>query len=361
MWDVNVDSSQDIHRTLKDHLGEDGATFCRDYDIPLRLISSDGSLCRQLLLESKLESRFIEAFQRIEVEGELVQVVEDFSGVGLEFHLTTGGFTYCMKPQQEVTAEGITVRTDFVIRAAQEYGEQPPIAVFMDGFKHHRGRTDDDAAKRMAIVREGYLVGSLTWRDLDAVLGNGDAVANLLGDDGHMSQRRRELDARWNTGRIRSYLAEPSLMLLVRYLQNPGVTQWRCAVFTDLLRLFQPNNMQSEALRTRSIGAMGRLSAALRDAWADLPEKTAFAGRGRWRGTPPHFTELLLALPPDALEHPDPTKLRVALHLDAIETEHDGYKREWNGVLRLYNLLQFLPNAQWTTARGVDRGPHLEE
>ena len=353
-----VSTSEEIHELLKDHLGEDGATFRGDYDIPLRLIASDDSLHRQLLLESRLESRFIEALRRIKVEGESVQVEEDFGGNGPGCHLCTAGFTYFMKPQPEFgTKEGVTVpsRPDFVIRAVQESGEQPPIAIFMDGFKHHRDRTDEDTAKRMALVRAGYLVWSLTWRDLDAVLGSGDVAANLLGDDGHMAERRRDLDARWNTGRIRSYLGEPSLALLVRYLQNPGATQWRRAVFTDLLRLFQPNNMQSEALRTRSINAMQRLPAVLQDAWAELPPKAAFAGRGRWRGTPPVFSETFLALPLDSLEHADPTELRVALHLNDLETGHDGYQREWNGVLRLYNLLQFLPNAWWTTAKGVER------
>lgn len=366
---AEVSTSEDIHQLLNDHLGEDRATFCGDYDIPLRLISSDDydSLRRKLLLESKLEFRFIEALRRIEVEDESVQVVEDLGG-GPGFHLTTAGHKYFMEPQPEIGAdEGVTVpsRPDFVIRAAQESGEQPFIAVFMDGFKHHRDRTDEDTVKRMALVRAGHLVWSLTWHDLDAVLGDGDAAAELLCDDSHvdnrMAQRQRDLDARWSTGRIRAYLAEPSLELLVRYLQNPDVTQWRRAVFTGLLRLFQPGDMQSEALRSRYIDAIRRLPAALQDGWVNPPQNTVFAGRGRWRDTPPNFTELFLALPRDALEHADPTGFRVALHLDDTDTTADGYQREWNGVLRLYNLLQFLPNACWTTARGVRRSPHLAD
>ena len=89
------------------------------------------------------------------------------------------------------------------------------------------------------------------------------------------------------------------------------------------------------------------------------PQNTVFAGRGRWSDTPPNFTELFLALPLDALEHADPTGLRASLHLDDTETTADGYQQEWNGVLRLYNLLQFLPNARWTTTKGAGRNPHL--
>ena len=44
-----VSSSKDIHSILIEHLGEDGATFNGDYDIPLRIISSDVSLRDSLL------------------------------------------------------------------------------------------------------------------------------------------------------------------------------------------------------------------------------------------------------------------------------------------------------------------------
>ena len=360
-----VSTSEQIHQLLERHLGKDGATFSGDYDIPLRIISSDNSLRRQLLLESKLEDRLIEALRCIEVEGEAVEVEEDLGGDAPEFRLSTAGFTYFMTPQPELgTAEGVTApcRPDFVIRHEQGSDDQPSIAIFTDGFKYHRDRTDDDAAKRMALVHAGYLVWSLTWHDLEAVLGDGDEATDLLGeDDGHMTQRQQELDAKWSTGQIRSYLAEPSLTLLVRYLQNPGTARWKYAVATHLLQLFQPANMRSDALRTRYVDATGPSRTALRDSLPEPPAESVFAGRGRWCGTPPNFAELLLTMPLDALDHGDPTELGFVLHLDDVESRDEDYRREWNGVLRLYNLLQFLPNAKWTTTKGSGRRPRLQE
>ena len=362
---TDVSTSEDIYRVLKDHLGEDRATFSGDYDIPLRIISSDDSLRRKLLLESKLEERFIEALRRIQIEGRSIKVEENLGGDTLEFHLTTKEFTYIMTPQPEFGAdEGTTIpcRADFEIRSASKSDKQPPIVVFMDGFEYHRDSTGDDAAKRMALVRAGYLVWSLTWHDLQAVLGNGDEAANLLGeDDGHMIERQRELDAGWNTGQIRSYLAKPSLALLVLYLQNPEVTSWNRAVFTELLRLFQPANMQCKELPARCFDFAQQLPEEFQDSLLALSGETLFAARGRWRSTPPNFVDLLLALPLDVLEHADPTQLRIAVHLNDVETRPDGYRQEWNGVLRLYNLLQFLPGASWTTAKGVGRHPWLPE
>ena len=364
-FDETVSTSEQIHQLLERHLGKDGAAFSGDYDIPLRIISSDNSLRRQLLRESKLEDRFIEALRCIEVEGEAVEVEEDLGGDTPELRLSTAGFTYFMTPQPELgTAEGVTIpcRPDFVIRYEQGSDDQPSIAVFTDGFKYHRDRTDDDTAKRMALVHAGYLVWSLTWHDLEAVLGDGDEATDLLGeDDGHMTLRQQELDTKWSTGQIRSYLAEPSLTLLVRYLQNPGTARWKYAVATHLLQLFQPANMRSDALRTRYVDATGPSRTALRDSLPEPPAESVFAGRGRWCGTPPNFAELLLTMPLDALVHGDPTELEVVLHLDDVESRDEDYRREWNGVLRLYNLLQFLPNAKWTTTKGSGRRPCLQE
>ncbi len=46
---VSIETSEEIHQLLTEHLGEDRATFGGDYDVPLRIISADDSLRRQLL------------------------------------------------------------------------------------------------------------------------------------------------------------------------------------------------------------------------------------------------------------------------------------------------------------------------
>ena len=273
-----------------------------------------------------------------------------------------------MEAQAEVgEGEGVAIpsRPDFVIRPARPSRNQPPIAIFADGFEFHRERTDEDSAKRMALVRAGYLVWSLTWHDLEIVLGKGDNASDMLGNDiGHMAQLQQALDSRWQTGLVRSRLGEPSLVLLVRYLQNPDPVAWRRAVFTDLLRLFLPADMRSPELRRQFSETAGQLPPELGDAVTDLPERTAIAGRGNWRNTPPEFAQILLALPLSALpqsdaESPKPDEMMAAVHLnDAAQPEQQDYRREWNGVLRLFNLLQFLPNAWWTTTLGASRNAY---
>ena len=316
------------------------------------------------ILESELEARFVEALRRVDVDAKPVRVREDIVGGKPGFVLTTTGRTYYMEAQPEFgESDGVAIasRPDFVIRPARTSPDQPPIAIFMDGFEYHRETTDDDSAKRMALVRAGYLVWSLTWHDLEVALGNGDDAIDLLGDAPHMMNVQRSLDARWGTGLHRSRLGEPSLALLVRYLQNPDGEMWRRAVFTDLLRLFDPAAMTGDSMRGEFVSAAAQLPPALRDAVTELPTECAFAGRGGWRGTPPDFVELLLALPLAAVDPPAPDELTVAVHLDDdAQSEGADYRRAWNGVLRLFNLLQFLPNAWWTTTLGVKRDIYPE-
>ena len=336
------------------------------------------------VLESELEARFIEALRRVDGDGEPVRVREDVVAGKPGHVLTMTGRTYYMEAQAELGAsDGVAVasRPDFVIRPARESAGERSIAIFMDGFEYHRDRTGEDSAKRLALVRAGYLVWSLTWHDLEAVLGKGDDardVLDVLGDDdGHMAKLQRTLDARWGTGSVRSRLAQPSFRLLVRFLRNPDADGWKRAVFTRLLGLFEPADMRSALLKRKLmeaaaaalppmvqevLGALPEETAfAGRGSWRDTPQETAFAGRGDWRDTPPDLARVFLALPLAAVDPPNPDQLVVALHLDdSARSADQDYRRTWNGVLRLYNLLQFLPNAWWTTTSGVRRDSYPE-
>ena len=237
------------------------------------------------VLDSELEARFIEALRRIEVDARPVRVQEEIVGGKPGYVLTTAELTYYVEAQAELgDSDGVAVasRPDFVIRPARASEDQPPIAIFMDGFEYHRERTGEDSAKRWALVRAGYLVWSLTWHDLETVLGTGSDALDVLGDDeGRMVKLQRALDTRWETGSIRARLSEPSLELLVRYLQKPDTRAWKRAVFTHLLGLFEPAEMQSAELEREFADAIaGALPPMLRDAIGALPDETAHAGRG---------------------------------------------------------------------------------
>ena len=270
----------------------------------LEEVPSLGGLTINATFDSELEARFVEALRRVEVDGaRAVQVRADLVRGKPGYVLRVGRHTYYMETQADLGASDGVVepsRPDFLIRPARPEPGQPPVAVFTDGFEFHRDATDADSVKRMALVRAGFLVWSLTWHDLEFVFGQSPDVPDLLGSvlaGDAMASVQHRLDARWDTAGLRSRLAEPTLMLLVNYLRAPAPTRWKQAVFTALFGLFDQQQMLSEALRASFDHASDALPGQVREAFGDLPKPIAVAGIGTWIGTAPAFFDLFTALP----------------------------------------------------------------
>ena len=185
---------------------------------------------------------------------------------------------------------------------------------------------------------------------------------------------QQRLDARWETSELRSALLSPSLAALGRYLAEPDVERWKRAVFTQLLGEFDPKTMDSSDLAAEFEKA---IMSALPESATDFlatdggssetsdHDTHRFAGRGAWRSTGPDappatptdtLADLLLALPPTALKRFDPDAMRAAVHLhdDDPSRLREDFQAAWNRVLRLFNLLQFLPLSWWTTRLGME-------
>ena len=310
-------------------------------------------------LESELEERFVEALPGIAVDGEPVRVRRDLVRGKPGYVLTVGDSTWYMEPQVDFgKSDGVAApsRPDFVIRPARSSSGYPSVAVFTDGFEFHRDRTHEDSLKRMALVRAGYLVWSLTWRDVVEENG-GDSMFDFAG--GQETNVQVALDARWGVAALRSRLAvESSLELLARYLADPRPERWKRAVFTTLCGLFDSREMLEGGLRSRFESRVAEaLSEEGRAALDDLEQPVARAGRGAWAGKGPEGADLLLALPLAAVERADADGMRAIVHLhdDAEGRAREDYRQVWNSVLRLFNLLQFLPGAWWTTRKGTER------
>ena len=336
----------------------------------LEEVPSLGGLTINATFDSELEARFVEALRRIEIDGAAgVHVRADLVGGKPGYVLTIGDRTYFVETQADLGAsDGVAVpsRPDFLIRPARPAPDQPPVAVFTDGFEFHRDVTDADSLKRMALIRAGFLVWSLTWHDLEIAFGGApDAPDFLAGEPAanDMMAVQRTLDARWDIAALRSRLGESALPLLVRYLAEPAPNRWKRAVFTALFGLFDREPMLSDALRARFDGAAAdRLPGQVLEALAELSAPVAVAGSGTWIGTAPAFADLFVALPLAAVQEGDPNAIVAVAHLhdDEASRASRDYRRVWNGALRLFNLLQFLPGAWWATRVGVERGIYPE-
>ena len=273
-----------------------------------------GGLAVNATFDSDLEARFVEELRRVEVDGaRAAQVRANLVHGKPGYVLQVGAHTYYVETQADLGASDGVVepsRPDFLIRPARPAPGRPPVAVFTDGFAFHRAETDADSRKRMALVRAGFLVWSLTWDDLEFVFGGTPDVPDLLAGapagDG-MAALQRTLDGRWDTADLRSRLAETTLALLVRYLRAPEPDRWKQAVFTVLFALFDRRDMLGGARRAAFDRAdADALPGQAREALDDLPAPVAVGGAGSWTGTAPASFDLFTALPLAAVEREDP-------------------------------------------------------
>ena len=233
-----------------------------------------------------------------------------------------GTASWLMEPQAALTtADGVAVpsRPDFLLRPMR--GNAPPVAVFMDGFEYHRATTAEDSRKRMALVRAGFKVWSLTWHDLEVAF-DGAAGALSRGARGAspsheragtlldaqnpgMARLQQALDDRWQTATLRRQLMrEPALVLLLHWLRESGTSdtgalvaeQWRNAVFTALLGLFDGQRMKDPALREQFERTACALPGQIAETLADM-DAPAFGGTSAWLDEAKPFESLFLALP----------------------------------------------------------------
>ena len=332
------------------------------------------------LVESELEARFVEALRRVAVDGEKPRVRQDLVQGRFGYLLQIGAASWFMEPQVNMTqADGVLApsRPDFLLRPMR--GAASPVALFMDGFEYHRDATGEDSRKRMALARAGFKLWSLTWQDLEVAFGEREGPAPRMNppkaetlldaQNPEMAALQRALDERWQTAALRRQLREPALLLLLRWLRQsggqdaeaPSAESWRNAIFTALLGLFERQRMQNPALRERFERSAGPLPGQIAETLADLHEP-AFGGAGAWLDAATPFADLFLALPLAAVKTPDPAQLLAVLHLrdDDASRHKTNYRPVWNGALRLFNLLQFLPNAWWITREGVQAGRYPE-
>ncbi len=138
------------------------------------------------LMDSVLEARFVEALQRFSRLDQPVKVQKAIVRNKPGFSLTVGlgPQEWLIEPQVELgAAHGlpVTVSIDFVVRPASVSTGRKPIAVFLDGFQHHKDRVGHDMLQRMSLLSGGeYDVWCFTWKDVDAAFDRATELPKML-------------------------------------------------------------------------------------------------------------------------------------------------------------------------------------
>src|SRR5690606_13517176 len=126
--------------------------------------------------DSVLEARFIESLKRLGGVGGLpvVKLVSDIVNGKSGYVLEVGKQRYRIEPQCELGAEhGISIysKPDVVIWPWAASSRRRPIAVFCDGWVHHKDIVNDDARKQSEIVNSNaFWVWSVTHQDIMTAL-----------------------------------------------------------------------------------------------------------------------------------------------------------------------------------------------
>ena len=134
--------------------------------------------------DSVLEARFIESLKKLGGAGGIpaVKLVQDVVNGKSGYVLEVGAQRYRVEVQAELAAEsGVAVwsKPDFLIWPWATTSKRRPVAVFCDGWAHHKDSIRDDALKRSAILASGkYWVWSVTHQDVASAL-NGSLDTDL--------------------------------------------------------------------------------------------------------------------------------------------------------------------------------------
>ena len=303
------------------------------------------------VVESELEARFIQRLR--DIDDVQVRIHKKMVGGRTGYEFSIGDSTFDIEPQVTVgPSDGVSRQCsiDFVFHPHEE--GRRSIAVFLDGLQYHRNRIPKDVSQRRALLASGlYDVWSFTWQDIvpgadddhfrNYLVQNREQYVSLIR---HMGEEER-------TGTAHARLKEDSFTWFISVLQDDDRLFWTTIA-----------SAQALLLAMQRMDASKWLASAQTHLPPDLVEVMAEEATGEkallgcmdqapdgscdpvtiWSAVSP---ETANALQEDV--ESASAGIFVALHLDdADETvSSDDFQRAWNGMLRLYNLFQYLPQA----------------
>ena len=317
-------------------------------------------------LDSVLESRFIESLRRLgapqtakETGLPATRLVQDIVNGKSGWVLDVGDQRYRVEPQVNLgPSDGVAVscRPDFVIWPWPAEPARKPIAIFCDGWTHHKDVLRDDARKRSALVASGkFWVWSITHQDVKAALEGKwatDLDSPLLRFGNHEPS---QIDPRLQAVAKDLVKPEPGTFSrhgvadLLAFLEGPGVkayASWRAmAVWATFLMMPTLDTAAQQAaaqgfseLWSKAPDWMRTSENKLLPVWSREGVKPMVAGRWSlaWR---------------DVQAPLEPTPGLLLLE-DAPAGDSDAHHTAWRHALRLYHWLQMLPGWVMSTRDG---------
>lgn len=340
-------------------------------------VDSVADISINTLLDSELEKRFIEALRRSKPGREPVRLLKDIVRGKPGWRLELSERSYAIVPQVELgEAEGVSIqsRADFVLYPEKQEGGLP-IAVFTDGFLYHADinagnlRVGEDLAQRMAIVRSGkFLTWSLTWDDVESQFRKPASTYFANYTDDNPATMTKLLDAyhdEHGTKALVSCSKMNSFEAMLSFLDNPNIQLWKIYAFLLAINGKKDSiGFATDSWVEDAVNALEQL-----EGWGAvaLPERPEVADGSMYAKVLAHVDEvdrpavaIVASAPKSDIKDPTAAKsMQFAARLfdDAdIASTVEEFKRSWNGFLRLYNFMQFIPQALFVTSSGLIQG-----
>ncbi|MDM8549544.1 DEAD/DEAH box helicase [Desulfobacterales bacterium HSG2] len=305
------------------------------------------------LFDSELEARFIEAIGRTETDGRNAVLRKEVVHGKPGYFFKIGDRPWYVEPQVSLgPADGVRVpsKADFLFRPARGRDRGKPVAVFTDGFFHHRDRAAQDMAQRSAIAQSGrYYVWSLSWKDVENRRHpRGEYFENpLIPRD---AGKYKKLLGLYSIESFQNVCKSDSFAWLIRFLANPEPEKWAYYAFTHGLLLLDKQRFSTPSAKKEwSDKARKHLPEEIAEILDDV-SGPCFYGLSE-SGDAESFVRIFAAIESAAIQSGRISEMRLACSLSDLpeKREMQEFEPAWNGWLRLYNLFQFLPSAFFST------------
>jgi DEAD/DEAH box helicase domain-containing protein len=314
------------------------------------------------LLDSELELRFLQALGEVKLADAVVSLNQEVVNGKPGYILRLGDKSYDIEPQVSLgPAQGVAVesRADFVFYPRRSTNNTKPIVVFVDGFEYHRNRIELDLLQRAAIARSGnYNVWSIAWDDVDARFsGKTDFFFDFLslGSNDNVISKRKTFSGHFGIAEFIDFYRHESFRLLVEYLRNPQVAKWRTHALLIAMGFF--SEPTADGVKAWQTAHNSSVPAAVRDAFDNTATGLVFGRATHVKNGGPGTCDIFVSAPQSALTNKSVEGAYVATVFDRSESRPESeLRKEWVGLLRLYNLLHFLPNCFFMTKQEIETG-----
>lgn len=313
------------------------------------------------LLDSELERLFLQRLGEVRLLDGVVSLTQEVVNGKPGYHLRIGDKSYDIEPQVSLGAShGVAVesRADFVFFPRGSSVDSKPIVVFVDGYEFHRDRVALDLRQRTAIARSGnYSVWSITWDDVDARATNTtDFYFDYLSlaTNAQVINKRKTLTGALKIPEFIDFYRHDTFRLFIEYLRNPETTKWQSHSLLIAMG-FLDGQRDTEAQRVWIDYYENSVATVLRQAVDISSGNGRLLGRAALANDAGVSTfEMFVSVPHESIQNLSCNGAYVATVFDSADNRADSDRRkEWVGMLRMYNFLNFLPDCFFMTKTEV--------